>query len=68
VPDGYRIENITARVVNTKGINLETGGKLRLAEKPETPRQDMPTPSRPLEEIERDYIVRVFEETTWKID
>ncbi len=30
VPDGYRIEDITARVVNNKGINLATGGWLRL--------------------------------------
>ncbi len=30
VPDGYRIEKISSRVVNNKGINLQTGGWLRL--------------------------------------
>ncbi|CAB1058462.1 hypothetical protein D1BOALGB6SA_3218 [Olavius sp. associated proteobacterium Delta 1] len=30
VPTGFRIEDITARVVNNKGIDLETGGWLRL--------------------------------------
>jgi len=58
------LENVIERAV----IN-SSGPKLRLADDLSRPvHQDMPKDLKSLEEIERDYITRVLEETQWRID
>ncbi len=58
------LENVIERAV----IN-SSGPKLRLADDLSQPvHQDMPKDLKSLEEIERDYITRVLEETQWRID
>ncbi len=58
------LENVIERAV----IN-SSGPKLRLADDLSRPvHKDMPKDLKSLEEIERDYITRVLEETQWRID
>ncbi len=58
------LENVIERaVINT------SGPKLHLADDLARPvHKEMPTPLKSLEEIETDHIIRVLEETNWRID
>jgi len=57
------LENVIERaVINT------SGPKLRLVDELRKPHKDLKTTLRSLEDMERDYIVRVLEETKWRID
>ena len=58
------VENVIERAV----IN-SSGPKLRLADDLAGPApKEMPTPLKSLQEIETDHIIRVLEETSWRID
>jgi PAS domain S-box-containing protein len=58
------LENVIERAV----IN-SSGPKLRLADDLAGPaHKEMPTPLKSLQEIEKDYIIRVLEESNWRID
>ena len=58
------LENVIERAV----IN-SSGPKLRLADDLAGPaHKEMPTPLKSLQEIETDHIIRVLEETNWRID
>ena len=58
------LENVIERAV----IN-SSGPKLHLADDLARPvHKEMPTPLKSLEEIETDHIIRVLEETNWRID
>jgi transcriptional regulator with GAF, ATPase, and Fis domain len=56
------LENVLERAV----IN-SSGPKLRLVDELTTPRKDVSTGAKTLEAVEREYIVRVLEETQWKV-
>jgi chemotaxis protein methyltransferase CheR len=56
------LENVLERAV----IN-SSGPKLRLVDELKTPRKDLPTTQKTLEDVERDHIVRVLEQTNWKV-
>jgi chemotaxis protein methyltransferase CheR len=56
------LENVLERAV----IN-SSGPKLRLVDKLKTPGKDLPTTQKTLEEVERNHIVRVLEQTNWKV-
>ena len=55
------LENVLERAV----IN-SSGPKLRLADELKTPHKDLTTP-KTLEKVERDHIVRILEQTHWKV-
>jgi transcriptional regulator with GAF, ATPase, and Fis domain len=58
------LENVIERAV----IN-SSGPKLRLADDLAVPaHKEMPSPLKSLQEIETDHIIRVLEETNWRID
>ena len=56
------LENVLERAV----IN-SSGPKLRLVDELKTPGKDLPTTQKTLEDVERDHIVRVLEQTNWKV-
>jgi transcriptional regulator with GAF, ATPase, and Fis domain len=57
------LRNVIERaVINSSGL------KLRLMEKLETTSKEAPDSLRPLKEVERNYIVTVLENTSWRID
>jgi chemotaxis protein methyltransferase CheR len=57
------LENVLERaVINSSGL------KLRLVDELKKPyKEDLTTPLKTLEEVERDYIVRVLEQANWKV-
>ena len=55
------LENVIERAV----IN-SSGPKLRLADELKTPHKDLTTP-KTMETVERDHIIRILEETRWKV-
>ena len=56
------LENVLERAV----IN-SSGPKLHLVDELKQPHKDLPTTQKTLEEVERDHIVRVLEQTHWKV-
>ncbi len=56
------LENVLERAV----IN-SSGPKLHLVDELKAPRSELSKPNRTLEDIEREYIVQVLEETQWKV-
>jgi chemotaxis protein methyltransferase CheR len=56
------LENVLERAV----IN-SSGPKLQLVDELKTPGKDLPTTQKTLEDVERDHIVRVLEQTNWKV-
>jgi chemotaxis protein methyltransferase CheR len=56
------LENVLERAV----IN-SSGPKLRLVDELKKPHKDLKRTQKTLEEIERDHIVRVLEQTNWKV-
>jgi chemotaxis protein methyltransferase CheR len=56
------LENVLERAV----IN-SSGPKLRLVDELKKPSKDLSTSQRTLEAVERDYIVRVLDQTHWKV-
>jgi len=56
------LENVLERAV----IN-SSGPKLHLADELKKPHKDLTTAKKTLDEVERDYIVRVLEQTHWKV-
>jgi PAS domain S-box-containing protein len=56
------LENVLERAV----IN-SSGPKLRLVDELKKPHEDPPRPEQTLENVERDYITRVLEQTGWKV-
>jgi chemotaxis protein methyltransferase CheR len=56
------LENVLERAV----IN-SSGPKLHLVDELKTPPKDLKTAKKTLEAVERDYIVRVLEQTHWKV-
>jgi chemotaxis protein methyltransferase CheR len=56
------LENVLERAV----IN-SSGPKLRLVDELQKPHKDLTTAKKTLNEVERDYIVRVLEQTNWKV-
>jgi chemotaxis protein methyltransferase CheR len=56
------LENVLERAV----IN-SSGPKLRLVDELKKPHRDLTTTQKTLEEVERDHIVRVLEQTNWKV-
>jgi PAS domain S-box-containing protein len=56
------LENVLERAV----IN-SSGPKLRLVDELKKPDKDLTKASRTLEDVEREYIVRVLEQTQWKV-
>jgi chemotaxis protein methyltransferase CheR len=56
------LENVLERAV----IN-SSGPKLRLVDELKIPRKDLPTTQKTLQEVERNHIVRVLEQTNWKV-
>ena len=56
------LENVLERAV----IN-SSGPKLRLVDELKKPHKNLTTTQITLEEVERDYIVRVLEQTNWKV-
>jgi chemotaxis protein methyltransferase CheR len=56
------LENVLERAV----IN-SSGPKLHLVDELKKPHKDLTTAKKTLDEIERDYIVRVLEQTEWKV-
>ena len=62
-PDNIReLENVLERAV----IN-SSGSKLHLADELKKPRMNLKTARKTLDEVERDYIVRVLKQTRWKV-
>jgi formate hydrogenlyase transcriptional activator len=56
------LENVIERaVINT------SGNKLRLMDTLDTPQKDLATTPKTLETVERDHIIRILEETRWKV-
>ena len=56
------LENVIERaVINT------SGNKLRLMDTVNTPQKDLATTPKTLETVERDHIIRILEETRWKV-
>ncbi len=56
------LENVLARAV----IN-SSGPKLHLADELKSPQKDLTATQKTLQEVERDHIVRVLEQTNWKV-
>ena len=56
------LENVLERAV----IN-SSGPKLHLVDELKKPHQDLTTAKKTLDEVERDYIVQVLEQTCWKV-
>jgi len=56
------LENVLERAV----IN-SSGPKLRLVDELKKPHKDLTTTQKTLEEVERNHIVRVLEQTNWKV-
>jgi len=56
------LENVLERAV----IN-SSGPKLRLVDDLKKPHQDSVSPNKSLETVERDYIIRVLEQTNWRV-
>jgi len=56
------LENVLERAV----IN-SSGPKLRLVDELKKPHQDLTKMQKTLEEVERDHIVRILEQTNWKV-
>jgi PAS domain S-box-containing protein len=56
------LENVLERAV----IN-SSGPKLHLADELKNPRKDLTEANRSLEDVEREYILRVLEQTQWKV-
>jgi PAS domain S-box-containing protein len=56
------LENVLERAV----IN-SSGPKLRLVDELKKPHQDLASTQKTLEQVERDHIVRVLEQTNWKV-
>jgi len=56
------LENVLERAV----IN-SSGPKLRLVDELKKPQKDLTTTQKTLEEVERDHIIRVLEQTNWKV-
>ena len=56
------LENVLERAV----IN-SSGPKLHLVDELQKPHKDLTTAKKTLNEVERDYIVRVLEQTNWKV-
>jgi chemotaxis protein methyltransferase CheR len=56
------LENVLERAV----IN-SSGPKLHLVDELQAPIGDLSRPNRTLEDVEREYILRVLEETRWKV-
>jgi transcriptional regulator with GAF, ATPase, and Fis domain len=56
------LENVLERAV----IN-SSGSKLRLVDELKKPHKDLTTTKQTLEEVERDHIVRILEQTNWKV-
>lgn len=56
------LENVLERAV----IN-SSGSKLHLADELKKPRMNLKTARKTLDEVERDYIVRVLKQTRWKV-
>jgi PAS domain S-box-containing protein len=56
------LENVLERAV----IN-SSGPKLHLVDELKKPHKDLTKANRPLEDVEREYIVRVLEQTEWKV-
>ena len=56
------LENVLERAV----IN-SSGPKLRLVDELKKPQKDAPRSEHTLEHIERDYVMRVLEQTGWKV-
>jgi chemotaxis protein methyltransferase CheR len=56
------LENVLERAV----IN-SSGPKLRLVDELTKPRKDLSTAQKTLEAVERDHIVRILEQTQWKV-
>ena len=56
------LENVLERaVINSSGL------KLHLVDELTKPRKDLTAAGKTLDEVERDYIVRVLEQTRWKV-
>ena len=52
-----------------RAVINSSGPKLRLADDLTGPaHKEMPTPLKSLQEIETDHIIRVLDETSWRID
>ena len=56
------LENVLER-----GVINSSGPKLHLVDKLTKPHKDLTTVGKTLDEVERDYIVRVLEQTHWKV-
>jgi len=56
------LENVLARAV----IN-SSGPKLHLVDELRAPQKDLTATQKTLQEVERDHIVRVLEQTQWKV-
>ena len=56
------LENVVERAV----INA-SGPKLHLVDELKKSQKDLTTTQKPLEEVERDHIVRILEQTNWKV-
>jgi transcriptional regulator with GAF, ATPase, and Fis domain len=56
------LENVIERAVIDS-----SGPKLRLVDELARARKELPTAQKTLDEVERDYIVRVLEQTHWKV-
>ena len=56
------LENVLERAV----IN-SSGNKLRLMDNLNNPQKDLTTTPKTLEKVEREHIVRILEETHWKV-
>ena len=56
------LENVLERAV----IN-SSGPKLRLVDELKKPSKELATAQKTLEEVERDHIIRILEQTNWKV-
>ena len=56
------LENVLERAVISS-----SGPKLRLVDELKRPNKDLIKPTRTLEDVEREYIIRVLEQVKWKV-
>ena len=56
------LENVIERA-----IIASSGPKLRLADDLKPPQEDLPSTPRTMQEIESDHILRVLQQTNWKV-
>jgi chemotaxis protein methyltransferase CheR len=56
------LENVLERAA----IN-SSGPKLRLVDELKKPHKDLATPQKTLQEVERDHILQILEQTNWKV-